>query len=56
VGIGTIVGGLAVFFGCGTVLALLLCASNDDADRRMREAIETDAARLQREADELVLR
>jgi hypothetical protein len=56
VSIGAIVVWLAVFFGCGTVLALTLCVSNDDADRRMREAIEADAARLQREADELVLR
>jgi hypothetical protein len=51
-----ILGFLAVFFGGGTALALVLCASGDDADRRFREALDASTDQLEREANELVLR
>jgi len=56
VGIGAILGFLAVFFGGGTALALMLCGAGDDADRRVQEAFDTATDQLEREANELVLR
>jgi hypothetical protein len=55
VGIGMILGFLAVFFGGGTALALMLCASGGDADRCLSEALEASTDQLEREANELVL-
>jgi hypothetical protein len=55
VGIGFVVGFLAVFFGGGTLTALLLCASGGDTDRRLHESFEAETAELEREANELVL-
>jgi hypothetical protein len=51
-----ILGFVAVFFGGGTALALMLCGSSDDADRRFREAFDTATDELERDANELVLR
>jgi hypothetical protein len=56
VGIGIILGSIAVFFGGGTVLALVLCASGDDADHRFHEAVDTATDEVEREANTLVLR
>jgi hypothetical protein len=50
-----ILGFLAVFFGGGTALALMLCASGDDADRRFHEALDAATEELEHEANELVL-
>jgi hypothetical protein len=55
VGIGTILGFVAVFFGGGTALALMLCGSGDDADRRFDATLDAATDELEREANELVL-
>jgi hypothetical protein len=56
VGIGIILGFVSVFFGGGTAVALMLCASGDDAERRLRDAFDAETDQLEREANELVLR
>lgn len=47
-GIEAILGWLGAFFGAGTLMAVMLCASSTDADLRWRQAMEAETEALSR--------